>query len=318
MFMERSRHGTVLLVSARRAFTSAWLMALEVILKFGRDNGLFLASGLAFSLLLYAIPLALLMISTLGYTVLESQQALEEVQSVIRRFLPRSEQIFAEHVGAIVADRGLLGIVGFVSFLLFSTMVFGSIRHVLNIVFQSGPVRSFLRGTGQDLLMMVFCVTLLIVAISLASVETIIGNLGEHVPWPEALWRHGMQVLHHVVAILLGGSLILGLYRFSPVKTLRLSSLAAGAGVVVVLFGMAKQGFVWYVLFAQGNIALYGALGAFLFFFLWLFYASVVFIFGAEAAWVFERRERLERGGQYAAATADDLDIHIGTSRGKP
>ncbi|MDP3090586.1 MAG: hypothetical protein Q8N04_07915 [Nitrospira sp.] len=84
-------------------------MTREVILKFDRDYGLFLASGLAFGLLLYMIPLALLAISILGYTVLESQQALEEVQSVIRQFLPRSEQIFAEHVGAIVADRGLLG-----------------------------------------------------------------------------------------------------------------------------------------------------------------------------------------------------------------
>lgn len=61
-----------MLVSARRAFASAWTMAREVILKFDRDNGLFLASGLAFSLLLYVIPLALLMISILGYTVLES------------------------------------------------------------------------------------------------------------------------------------------------------------------------------------------------------------------------------------------------------
>jgi uncharacterized BrkB/YihY/UPF0761 family membrane protein len=84
-------------------------------------------------------------------------------------------------VGAIVADRGLLGVVGFFSFLLFSTMVFGSIRHVLNIVFQAGLGRSLLRGTAQDLLMMVFCVVLLVVAIGLASVEAIIGNLGERV-----------------------------------------------------------------------------------------------------------------------------------------
>jgi uncharacterized BrkB/YihY/UPF0761 family membrane protein len=56
--------------------------------KFAKDNGLFLASGLPFSLLLYAIPLALIMISLLGYTVLESEQALNEVESVIRRFLP--------------------------------------------------------------------------------------------------------------------------------------------------------------------------------------------------------------------------------------
>ncbi|HSA85886.1 MAG TPA: YihY/virulence factor BrkB family protein, partial [Nitrospira sp.] len=276
-------------MSARRAFISAWMMTREVIQKFGRDNGLFLASGLAFSLLLYVIPLALLMISILGYTVLESEQAMEEVQSVIRQFLPRSEQAFAEHVGAIVADRGLLGLVGFISFLLFSTMVFGSIRHVLNIVFQAGPARSLLRGTAQDLLMMVFCVALLIVAIGLASVETIIGNLGEHVPWAGALWGQGMQVLHQVMAVILGGSLILGLYRFSPVTTLKLGSLVVGAGVAVALFGLIRQGFAWYVHFAQGSIPLYGALGAFLFFFLWLYYASVVFVLGAEAAWAFDQ-----------------------------
>jgi membrane protein len=285
-------------VNARRAFTSAWMMTREGIQKFGRDNGLFLASGLAFSLLLYVIPLALLMISVLGYTVLESEQAMKEVQSVIRQFLPRSEQVFAEHVGAIVADRGLLGIVGFVSFLLFSTMVFGSIRHVLNIVFQAGPARSFLRGTAQDLLMMVFCVALLIVAIGLASVETIIGNLGEHVPWAGALWGQGMQVLHQVMAVILGWSLILGLYRFSPVATLKIGSLAVGAGVAVVLFGFAKQGFAWYVHFAQAGLVLYGALGAFLFFFVWLYYVSVVFLLGAVAGWVFEHRGRLDRPGR--------------------
>jgi membrane protein len=198
-------------------------------------------------------------------------------------------------VGAIVADRGLLGTVGFMSFLLFSTMVFGSIRHVLNIVFEAGPVRSFLRGTVRDLFMMVFCVALLVVAIGLASVETVIGNFGERVPWAGTLWGQGMQVLHQVMAVMLGGSLILGLYRFSPIKTLGLGSLAVGAGVAVVLFGLAKQGFVWYVHFAQAGLVLYGALGAFLFFFVWLYYVSVVFVLGAEAVWVFEHRGRLDR-----------------------
>jgi membrane protein len=283
------------LMSARRAAVLAWMLARKVILKFDRDNGLFLASGLAFSLLLYAIPLALIMISILGYTVLESGQAMDEVQSVIRQFFPQSQQAFAENLAAIVADRGLLGMVGFFSFLLFSTMLFGSIRHVLNIVFQAGPARSFLRGTAQDLFMMVFCVLLLVVTISVASVVTVIGNLGEIVPWAGPVWGQGLRTIRRVTEVILGGGLILGLYRFSPVKTLRLRSLVVGAGVAVVLFGLAKQGFAWYLHFAQANIPLYGALGAFLFFFLWLYYASVVFVLGAEAGWVFEHRETLEQ-----------------------
>ncbi len=278
-----------------RSGTIVWRVVQALVSKFRQDNGLFLASGLAFSLVLYLIPLVLIMISVLGYTVLESEEAVKEVQTVFRQFLPQSEQVFADHVGAIVADRGLLGIVGFISFLLFSTMVFGSIRHVLNIVFQAGPARSFLRGTAHDLLMMVFCVALLIVGIGLASVETFIGNLGEHAPWAGALWGQGVQVLRQVLVVLLGGSLILGLYRFSPVSTLKLGSLGVGAGVAVILFGFAKQGFAWYVHFAQAGLVLYGALGAFLFFFVWLYYVSVVFLLGAEAGWVFEHRETLGR-----------------------
>jgi len=306
------------LMNVKRAGTLAWRLLREMILKFVRDQGLFLASALAFSLLLYSLPLALVTISVLGYTVLESNQAIEEVQSVIRQFLPQSEQVFAENVAAVVADRGLLGVVGFMLFVALSTTVCGFIRHVLNLVFKAGPARSLLRGTAHDLLMMGFCILLLLAAISLASLFALLGSADNHLPWLAFAWGHGIGMIHRILGIALGGSLILGIYRFSPVRTLKLSSLAVGAGVVVVLFGLAKQGFVWYVLFAQGNIALYGALGAFLFFFLWLFYASVVFVLGAEAAWVFEHREMLERGDEYETAIADDLNIHIGTSRGQP
>ena len=278
-----------------RGGTIAWMVVRAMVRKFNKDNGLFLAGGLAFSLLLYLIPLALIMISVLGYTVLESKQAMEEVQSVIRQFFPRSEQTFVENVAIIGADRGLLGIVGFISFLLLSTMVFGSTRHVLNTVFQAGPGRSLLRGTAHDLLMMVFCVLLLFVITSITSVTAVMGNLGEIVPWAAPWWGgQGIRMFHWIGWVILGGSLILGLYRFSPVKTLKLSSLTVGAGVAVALFGLAKQGFSWYVQFAQASIPLYGALGAFLLFFLWLYYASLVFVLGAEAGWVFEHRGTLE------------------------
>lgn len=305
-------------MNVKRVGILVWTMLREMISKFVRDQGLFLASALAFSLLLYSLPLALVMIAVLGYTVLDSDQAMEQVQSVIRQFLPKSEQIFAENVSAVVADRGLLGVVGFLLFVALSTTVFGFIRHVLNLVFKAGPARSLLRGTAHDLLMMGFCIVLLLAAISLAALFALFGSTETKLPWLAFAWEHGIGMIHRILGIALGGSLILGIYRFSPVKTLRLSSLAVGAGVAVVLFGLAKQGFVWYVLFAQGNIALYGALGAFLFFFLWLFYASVVFVLGAEAAWVFEHREGLERGGEYETAIADDVNPHMGTTRGQP
>jgi membrane protein len=134
---------------------------------------------------------------------------------------------------------------------------------------------------------------------SLASVTAVMGNLGGMVTGAASWWEHGLHLIRWVAGIIVVGTLILGLYRFSPVTTLQFRSLMVGTGVAVVLFWLAKHGFAWYVQFAQASIPLYGALGAFLLFFLWLFYASLVFVVGAEAGWVFEHRRTLEGAGEH-------------------
>ncbi len=131
-----------------------WRVCVTALCKFFADNGWFLASALAFNLLLYFIPLSLLMISLLGYTVLDSEQAMNEVQSALKAFLPKSQQVLADNLAAIVAGHGLLGFFGFFTFFIFGTFLFGSVRSVLNCVFQVKQERTFVKGMGIDLLMM--------------------------------------------------------------------------------------------------------------------------------------------------------------------
>ena len=280
--MERPWDYVTVPVNVYRTGARAWTAARAMARKFQNDNGLFLASGLAFSLLLYLIPLALIMISVLGYTVLESQEAMDEVQSVIRQFSPRSEQTLSETVAAIGADRGLLGIIGFFSFLLLSTMVFGSTRHVLNTIFQASrsqsepPARYGPRSAHDGILRRP----------AVRDHQHRFSDSGHRQSWRDVPIRRtlvGAEAFACSVglsAIIVSGSLILGLYRFSPVKTLQFRSLMVGTGVAVVLFGLAKHVFAWYAQFAQASIPLYGALGGFLLFFLWLYYASLVFVVG--------------------------------------
>ncbi len=295
--IEKDRPAVLVPPHVYRFGTMVLTVARALAYKFQKDNGFFLASGLAFSLLLYLIPLALIMMSVLGYTVLDSQEAMDEIQSVVRQFSPRSEQTLSDTVAAVGNDRGLLGIVGFVSFLLLSTMVFGSTRHVLNTIFQasSGRSRSLLRGAAHDVLMMVFCVALVFVMTSIVSVSAVLDNFGEMLPSVSPWWTQTVRLFRWVAGVVLSGSLILGLYRFSSVKPLKFRSLLVATAVAIVLFEFAKQVFAWYAQFAQASLPLYGALGGFLLFFLWLYYASLVFVLGAEAGWVFEHRNALDR-----------------------
>lgn len=274
----------------RQWFIKAWSILGTGFREFIADNGLFLASALAFNLLLYLVPLSLLMVSLLGYTILDSEEAMSEVQSVLRAFLPRSQQALAENLAAIVANRGLLGFVGFSSFFVFSSFLFGSVRTVLNRVLFVKQERTFVHGIGIDLLMMGFTAVLLLLTMGATWFLAVAGAVTERYPSWSILTQPGLIVLSKGVGVILTALLFYVLYRFPPVATMSPKALVIASVTGAVLFQLAKWGFAWYVAASQENLDLYGVLGGLMFLFMWLYYAAVVFIIGAEVGKASDRQ----------------------------
>lgn len=277
--------------TARRPRLShAWAFLRSVGEKFVADNGLFLTSALAFNLLLYFVPLSLLLMSLLGYTVLDSERAINEVQSVLRAFLPQSQQALAENLAAVVTDRGLLGVVGIVSFVVFSSFLFGAIRTVLNQVFHVHQARTFINGVGIDLLMTLLIAVLLLGVVVNSSAVTVAWTLAERYPSLVPVVTPALTVWDRVIGFFATVVLFYVLYRVAPAKTLPTGALLLGALSATLLFQAARWGFAWYVSMAHESLVLYGTLGGLMFFFMWLYYASLVFICGAEVAWLWAMR----------------------------
>ena len=271
------------------AIRFTWIIAKKAVRKFFADNGVLLASALAFDLLLYSIPLSLLLISALGYTVVGSERALSEVSTVVERLLPISHEDFMNNLSHIVANRGPLGLAGFVIFFVLSSAVFGTVRAILNRVFDVARPRSFLKGKGRDFVVMLVAVALLILTFSTSWLLTFLRGFAERIPVLTPLLQPGWMVASRLLGFLFTMALLYVLYRFCPAKILRQDSLWLAALAGAALFDLSKWAFTWYVAFAQTNVALYGALGAFIFFILWLYYGSVMFIIGAEVGWSYEQ-----------------------------
>jgi hypothetical protein len=102
------------------SFAAVYKTIAAAFRKFNQDDGTFLASGLAFGLLLYSVPFTLLTLSALSYTAVQSDTALAWIRRISLNLVPHSRDLFDSFITDVVKRRGLLGFSGFIAFLFFS------------------------------------------------------------------------------------------------------------------------------------------------------------------------------------------------------
>jgi membrane protein len=256
--------------------------------KFASHNGLFLASGLAFDLLLYSIPLSLLIVSMLGYALAGSESAMSGLKDVLQQLFPVTDDVISENVSKVVVKRGRLGLLGMVVFLIWGSTTIASVRTVLNIIFEIKTPRGYLRGKGLDLVILLGLSLLIILTVGAGSLLAMVQNLGERLPYLRNLLNPGWLILSRLIGVLFTFSLFYIVYRFCPARALSGKSLLIACGTATGLFELSKWAFTWYISLAQNYTVLYGTLSGLVFFFLWLYYASIVFVLAATLGWVFE------------------------------
>jgi membrane protein len=279
-----------------KLLTLAWRILKGTIFKFLEDRGSFLAAGLAFNLLLYCVPFLLLVISALAYAVGSSDQAMADVQQSAKQLLPQASEAFANTLPKIVEHRNILGLVAVPLFLVLSSWLFGTVRLVLNIVFEAPRNRSYFLAKAGDLVMILLVAFLAILSVGIISLLTFLQTAGENFPLIRDLLKPGWIFSTQVVVYLFTFALFYTLYRFSPTGTISRKAVMVSALFGSGLFSLSKWGFSWYVKLAQANTLIYGTVAGFIFFDLWLYYASLVFILGAELGWVLDRERRMRRG----------------------
>jgi membrane protein len=249
--------------------------------KFTQDDGTFLASGLAFGLLFYSVPFTLLTVSALGYTAVNSDTAEAWIRRISLNLVPHSRDLFDGFVMDVVARRGVLGFFGFIAFLLASSTTFGSVRLVLNRVFGGRERRGLVGGKIMEVAMMFGTSLLFFLLIGVVYIINLTHSFLENL-WFEKYLHPEIVFIGWLVGLASTFTLFLFLYRFSPAQTLSRRGLLIASCSATVLFQISKWAFGIYLQYAQQTTAIYGALSALVFFFLWLYYACTVFIFSAE------------------------------------
>ncbi len=267
----------------------------------GEDNIFFLAGGIAFNILIAVIPFLLLFATSLSYLLNQSQQAAtDEVVDLVSRFLPptTSEPVI-KVVTSIIAARGTVGLYAAIGFIWFSTRLFGSMRSILNAIFDIEVDRGIIDGKVYDVKVTVVSSLLFVAYTALSAYIALATTRGIAVLSAVGLREDVMGGVEYtfgrIIAFIFIAALFFGLYKYLPYKKMRWQTAFVACAFTGVMFEIAKTGFAYYATSFKPGSLYTGTIAALVVVVIWVYYASMVFILGGEVAQVYELRHVRKR-----------------------
>jgi membrane protein len=187
-----------------------------------------------------------------------------------------------------------VGLYAAIGFIWFSTRLFGSLRSILNAIFDIEIDRGIIDGKIYDVKVTVVSSLLFVMYTSLSAYIAIASSRGVAVLEAVGLREDVMGTLEYtlgrIVAFVFIAALFFGLYKYLPYKKMRWQTALVAAAFTGVMFEIAKFGFTYYVTSFKPGSLYTGTVAALVIVVLWVYYASLVFILGGEVAQVFELR----------------------------
>lgn len=290
------------------ALRSIWSIGKRIVKSFVEDDPLHLAAALAFYTLLTLAPLLLIVVAVAGLAFGRD--------AVVGRIATEISGLVGESGGELVQTvvanawsprQSVVSlVVGIVTLLFGATTVFLELQGALNRVWdvtsspkKEGGIVSFIRHRLLSLAMVLGVGFLLLVSLVLsAGISAASGYLGG----PEAKESMVWQVVNQVVSFGLITVLFAMIYRFLPDRRLEWRDVRLGALLTAALFTVGKYGIGVYL----GNASLdstYGAAGSAVVLMAWVYYASTIFLLGAETTRVLTE-DREEAGARMTPRAA--------------
>lgn len=268
------------------------------------DNIFFLASGVAFSLLLAAVPFVLLAVSTLAYVLHQSPEISgAAVRGIVDQLLPPHSELENAPIHQLLTDvlkvRTALSVWSAVGLVWFMARLFGSLRSALADVFDIETERGILAGKWFDLRLTAVTIVFTVVYVALNAYLAIatIGGV-------RALAGAGIRLdvlsrlqvfTGRALSMAVLTAMFYSFYKFLPNRRILPRPALLGAVTASVLFEIARQVYTRVTLSFEAGSVYTGTLYALISIVFWVYYAAVIFLIGGEVAQVHEVRRVLRQ-----------------------
>ncbi len=257
---------------------------LRVASAFRKNQGLLLSGAIAYYTLLSVIPMFALFLVVLSH-VIDTQQLLNTTANYLELIAPGQSTAIIEQISAFLQNWRVVGVVGFLILLFFSSLAFTSLENAMSVIFHhrvSIHRRHFLISAIMPYLY------ILILAIGLLTVSAISAALYAASDQSVTLFNytftlHGTTATVIYLLGLMGEILLLtSLYIVMPVGRLSFRHALIGGLTATLLWELTRHFLVWYFSTLSMVNLIYGSFTSTIIILLSCEAAAVILLLGAQ------------------------------------
>lgn len=269
-------------VVPRLGASAVLAFGMRVVSGFQRSQGFLLAGAVAYYTLLAIVPLFVVLLVGLSHVV-DEQRLLETVASNLALVIPSQAAAMTAQVASFLAHREVVGIVGLLALVLFSSTAFTVMESVMAIIFHHRATTQHRRFLVSVLLpylfMMLIGAGLLLITVISSALHAVRPVHVFGYAWPPEGLSGAVLYLLGVVGLAL---LLTAFYMVLPVGQIRFGHALAGGVTATVLWEVTRHLLVWYFATLSLVDVIYGAMAAVIVVLLTLEAGAVILLVGAE------------------------------------
>ena len=264
---------------------------LRVLTGFRRNQGLLLAGAVAYYTLLSVIPMLALILVGLSHFI-DEQQLYNTILTNMKLVIPAHAERVADQVWGFLARRQLVGVVGILVMLFFSSMAFTMLENAMAIIF-SHRTRKHRRHFLISAIIPYAYIFLL--GIGLLLITLVAGALGaladQHIIFLG--YDLGLAATSRIALYFSGMfgmvMMLTSLYLVMPVGGIAFRYALAGGITATILWEIIRHILVWYYSTVSLVNVIYGSLATAVVALLSIEIAVIILLLGAQVIAEFER-----------------------------
>ncbi len=265
---------------------------LRVLCGFRRNQGLLLSGAVAYYTQLSIVPLSILALIVLTHFI-EEQQLIHTLSTYLEMVIPGYAATLTEQVRAFLEHRRVVGIIGFIVMLFFSSIAFSMLENAMSVIFYQRVKiqrRNFLISAIIPYVY-IFLMGLGIVLVSfvVGAIETLENRHLTILGWSLNLGG-ATGVALYILGIVGEVLMLTSIYLVMPVGRVRFRHALVGGITAAVLWEITRRVLIWYYAAVSMVNVIYGSIAITVVTLLSIEVVAVILLLGAQVIAELERK----------------------------